>query len=139
MPSEIVKTALTEIAFDDVAVLEGTDDWVVPPHVKENPLFVEVGNGTITLALQELDRRMRKLKIHGLISRKTPHSIFGFKVRTGDLGLWVYAGRPEISLRPGQYWNLSPRYEFKGTMPMNANRTFNGLTICQVGQGIFGV
>ena len=65
-----MKVASSSKNNNDAVDLAGTDNWGVPSHVKENPLFVEVGSKTIIDALATLDGNMRRLNLGHLISAK---------------------------------------------------------------------
>ncbi|RKO84388.1 hypothetical protein BDK51DRAFT_49113 [Blyttiomyces helicus] len=112
----------------------GTDDWTVPDDVKRHPYFVEI-HTSVADALKELDRKIRAgdRGFH-LLSSKTPKPLFGRVIQAGRVGLWEVNGRPIISMRPGKYWNWSPRHIWRDTTDVTSPIDFLGLTAAQVGQ-----
>ncbi|KAI8901215.1 hypothetical protein BC833DRAFT_535857 [Globomyces pollinis-pini] len=113
---------------------KGTDDWNVPDSVKSNPLFIEIGTGTVIDALKQLNTRMIENKLGSILSDKQPHLLFGYTVETGNIGLIEQGGKPLLLLKPGQYWNFDPTQTFRGKSPITSHLEFMGLTIAQVGQ-----
>ncbi|KAI8894764.1 band 7 family-domain-containing protein [Globomyces pollinis-pini] len=114
---------------------DGTDDWSVPKEVKNNPLFMEIETGSnVVETIKKLDAKMMELNHGRLISLKTPNSLLGNSVPTGNIGLFDRAGRPQIVIEPGLYLNLNPTLTWKGTIPITSHVEFLGLTIAQVGQ-----
>lgn len=112
--------------------VEGLDDWSIPQHVLDNPLFVEVGNaGTsnLTAALLKLHSKMKETGHGGLVSSKKPFTFLGKSVPVGHIGLWEFASKPRLSLQSGMYWNFSPRHQFRGTASMTATTEFLGLFV----------
>lgn len=127
---------------------EGTDDWSIPEIVKSNPLFVEIGTGNIIDALKKLDKTIRDMNLGNLISAKIANPFLGRSVKAGNYGLWDNAGKPLISLSPGnfivqiltlyvigRYINLNPACSWKGSYDLTSQIEELGLTIAQVGQG----
>ncbi|KAJ3126065.1 hypothetical protein HK100_010461 [Physocladia obscura] len=97
--------------------LDGTDDWHVPPQLKENPYFVEVTT-SLPDALRELDKRMRGGKDYHLISKKGKRPFGGRVIQTGDVGIW----------------NSSVRHAFEGKYSITSPIDSLGLTTVLVGQ-----
>ncbi|RKO83850.1 hypothetical protein BDK51DRAFT_50509 [Blyttiomyces helicus] len=121
-------------AVEHHAHSDGTDDWTVPDDVKRHPFFVEIKT-SVADALKELDQKIRSGDHgHHLLSSKKPKSLFGRVIQAGRVGLWEVNGRPIISMRPGNYWNWSPRHTWRGTTDVTNPIDFLGLTAAQVGQ-----
>lgn len=117
------------------SIMEGTDDWNIPDVVRQNPLFADIGQqGSVIDALQRLDAKMVEQGLPRLISTKKPHDLFGKVVTAGRLGIWNRAGRPEVSIRPGCYWNFDPAIRWIRAFDMTETTETLGLTIAQVGQ-----
>lgn len=87
----------------------GIDDWNIPQTVLSNPLFVPIEKGISAFkALEILNQRMIDNGLHPLFSTKTSHSVLGREVEVGCFGVYSNAGRPEILVKPGRYWNFNP-------------------------------
>lgn len=113
--------------------LEGTDDWNVPEAVKKNPLFIEV-EGNVIEALKKLDVAMRQQKLGGIISKKIPNTLIGRRLSTGQIGLWDFAGIPQICTNPGRYINFHPSVRFHRCCDITEQLEFQSLTIALGGQ-----
>ncbi|KAJ3207050.1 hypothetical protein HDU83_003584 [Entophlyctis luteolus] len=113
--------------------IEGTDDWHVPDHIKQNKYFVEVST-SLPDALRELDGRMRQNKDYHLISKKPKRPFGGKVVPTGEIGVWNRNGRPVIVVEAGNYWNFSLRHSWFGRSSMTSPLDTLGLTTVLVGQ-----
>ncbi|ORZ31432.1 hypothetical protein BCR44DRAFT_143727 [Catenaria anguillulae PL171] len=114
---------------------DGTDDWSVPPAVKDHPYFVEVQDGSIVEALKTLNEKLKAKGMKHIISCKPVRELFGTCVEAGQLGLYEYNGRPVLAINPGRYWNMSIYHEWRGTHSISDQLEFLGLTMAQVGQG----
>jgi hypothetical protein len=114
--------------------IEGTDNWSVPQHVKDNNLFVEVDSGTMLDAIIKMDKLLKEKNVGHLISRKPVRPFMGISIDAGNFGMWDRNGRPVLSVRPGSYWNFSFMHRFVGAFDLTSNVEALGLTMGQVGQ-----
>ncbi|KAJ3126821.1 hypothetical protein HK098_007115 [Nowakowskiella sp. JEL0407] len=117
----------------DVVFSLGTDDWDVPEDVLKHKYFVLVKTN-LADAMDELHNRMRANNDHRLFTRKRTRPFGGTILDAGQVGVWSRNGRPVLSIKPGNYWNISWRHKFMGKYSLTATIDLLGLTICQVGQ-----